>query len=135
MDDRQLKAPELATNPILEVQGIILQVELHSNDTRKKHRKKLRRQQYDNSQSQRYEENQEGDSAESDSDEQRQAMLEYELQSTTDVVDVCLEEFPNATRVDACQEEYLKLVNVCLFNAEVAVSLKFTPRLGSSLSA
>ncbi|KAG5555685.1 hypothetical protein RHGRI_006361 [Rhododendron griersonianum] len=68
-----------------QVQGITLQVELHPNDSRKEHRKKLRRQQYDNSQSQRYEENQEGDSAESDSDEQRQAMLEYELQSTTDV--------------------------------------------------
>ncbi|KAG5523504.1 hypothetical protein RHGRI_035344 [Rhododendron griersonianum] len=65
--------------------GVVLhlQVVLHPNDTRKEHRKKLR-QQYVNSQSQNQEESQEEDSIESDSDEQRQAMLAYELQTTID---------------------------------------------------
>ncbi|KAG5517392.1 hypothetical protein RHGRI_037964 [Rhododendron griersonianum] len=67
-----------------QVKGISLQVVLHPNDTRKEYRKKLRRQKYDNSQSQNFEEIQEEDGIESDSDEQRQAMLTYELQTTID---------------------------------------------------
>lgn len=67
-----------------QVKGISLQVVLHPNDTRKEYRKKLRRQKFDNSQSQNLEDTQEEDGIESDLDDQRQALLDYELQTTTD---------------------------------------------------
>ncbi|KAG5554525.1 hypothetical protein RHGRI_012168 [Rhododendron griersonianum] len=77
MESRGLEVPDA-------VKGISLQVVLHPNDTRKEYRKKLRRQKFDNSQSQNFEDVQEEDGIESDSDEQRQALLDYELQTTID---------------------------------------------------